>query len=189
MTPTPTPAVSPIPSYPEKKPAASIGTTSSAEATPLQSGVRIDRAGMFGVGMAIGNTSTGATAKVWFAPEVAMQFGVGSGALGNNVRFQLDLLYTYYTFDSPDGQYALPFYFGVGGQSGIFFKYPYPADRTDLGVRIPFGMAVVIPNNPVELFFEVAPDAGLYDDKTDPANTKTRTIFYVDGQIGARFYF
>jgi len=186
--PSPTPAVSPIPTFPEHHAAATNGGASTAaagEASPLQSGVRIDRGGMFGAGFAVGNIN-GATAKVWFSPDVAAQFGAGSAPSGNNVRFQLDLLYSFYRFDSPDGQYSLPFYFGLGGEAGIFFKYPNPADRTDVGVRVPVGMSVVIPNNPVELFFEVAPDGALYD---DTVAKKTRAVFYVDGQIGMRFYF
>ena len=184
----PTPAVSPIPSFPEKKAAtvASPATSTTAGDKPAANAVRIDRGGLFGAGMAIGNTSTGGTAKLWFSPEIAMQFGAGAGPFGNNVRFQLDFLYSYYRWDSEDGQYSLPFYVGVGGQAGIFFKYPYPADRTDLGVRVPIGMSVVVPNNPIELFFEVAPDVATYD---DTIAKKQRGVFYVDGQIGARFYF
>ena len=178
---TATPVVTPIPSYPEKKPAV------AATASPaVGNSVRDDRGGMFGAGIAVGNTSTGGTAKLGFSPDLAMQFGAGAGPIGNNVRFQLDLLYNYYRWESEDGQYSLPFYFGVGGQAGIFFKYPSPADRTDLGVRVPIGMSIVVPNNPVELFFEIAPDAAVYD---DTIAKKQRGVFYVDGQIGMRFYF
>lgn len=182
---TPAPAVSPIPSYPEKS-SSGAPAPSVASAGAKDGAIRVDRAGMFGAGFAIGNTSTGGTAKLWFSPDVAMQFGAGAGPLGNNVRFQLDLLYSYYRWDAEDGQYSLPFYFGIGGQAGIFFKYPYPADRTDVGVRVPVGMSIVVPNNPVEIFFEIAPDGAVYDDKI---SKKTRGVFYVDGQIGMRYYF
>lgn len=181
-TPTPTPDVPAMPDYQEpdgRQPDEAVREGSASE------GVRIDRAGMFGAGFMIGNTSTGATAKLWFAPALAMQFSAGAGPLGNNIRFQLDVIYSYYTWEAEDGIYALPFYFGVGGQAGIFFKYPYPDDRTDLGVRFPVGMSVVIPDNPVELFFEVAPGGAVYQDSTD----KERFVFYVDGQIGMRYYF
>lgn len=183
-TPTPTPEVPAIPTFPEGG--------RPEEATAVRTGgggpIRIDSPGMFGAGFMIGNTSTGATGKLWFTPEVAMQFSAGSGPLGNNVRFQLDVLYHYYKWvgqDDGDTLYVLPFYVGVGGQAGIFFKHPYPDDRTDLGVRVPVGMSIVVPDNPVEIYFEVAPDLAIYDD----ANDDERVVFYVDGQIGIRYYF
>lgn len=185
MTPTPaptsTPVIAPIPTYPPK---------TGGDVTPATDDhgkVRIDRAGMFGAGFHIGNTSTGATGKLWFGEDVATQFAVGSGPLGNDLRFQLDLLYSPYRFEAEDNLYALPFYVGLGGQMGIFFKNPNPVDRTDVGLRIPMGMSVVIPDNPVELFFEVAPDFATYTTSADK-NT-SHFVFYVDGQIGARFYF
>ncbi len=180
-TPTPTPEVAPIPTYPER--------TSETAAAFSDAAVRVDSGGMFGAGFLVGNTCTGATAKIWFSPDFAMQFSAGEGPLGNNLRFQLDLLYSFYRFDGDDGEgrvlYSLPFYAGVGAQAGIFFKNPWPDDRTDLGVRVPIGMSIVIPDNPVEIFFEVAPDGAIYDD----ANDSERFVFYVDGAIGLRYYF
>lgn len=183
-TPTPTPEVAPIPTYPERRAAPEVAT-----GTATSPSVRVDSSGMFGAGFMVGNTATGATAKIWFTPDFAMQFGAGAGPLGNNVRFQLDLLYSFHRFDGEDGEgkvlYSLPFYVGVGAQAGIYFKHPWPDDRTDLGVRVPIGMSVVIPDNPVEIFFEVAPDGAVYDD----ANDSERFVFYVDGAIGLRYYF
>lgn len=184
-TPTPTPVVSPIPTYREPgtsgQPSSTAGTTSEGGS----GGLTIDRGGMFGAGFMIGNTSTGATAKLWFSQQFAMQLSAGAGPLGNNVRFQVDLLYNYFRWEAEDGLYALPFYMGMGAQAGIFFKHPWPDDRTDFGVRVPIGMSVVVPNNPVEIYFEVAPDFAIYDDSGD----KERFVFYVDGQIGLRYYF
>ncbi len=193
-TPTPPPKVAPIPIYPETGAGAARGSAaepgavsgpSDAGATGASGGVRFDRAGMFGVGIAIGNTSTGGTAKLWISPELAVQFGAGSGPLGNNVRFQLDLLYYYFKWNEPTGLYSLPFYAGVGAQSGISFENPYPADRTDMGIRVPTGMSVVVPGNPVELYLEIAADVGSYDDDLDDP----RVVFFLDGQVGARYYF
>ena len=181
-TPTPAPAVSPIPMYPEKTPE-KPGTT---EAPATTGGIRIDDAGMFGAGFMIGNTSTGANAKLWFHRDVAVQFSAGSGPLGNNVRFQFDLLYVFHRVEGEENKYSLPFYAGVGGQAGIYFKHPWPDDRTDVGVRLPVGMSVVIPDNPVEIYFEVAPDVAMYHDDFDD---KDHAVFFVDGQIGVRYYF
>ena len=187
-TPTPAPAVSPIPVYREAgssgSSAGSAGSSSNGDGAGTN-GLTIDRAGMFGAGFMIGNTSTGATAKIWFSQQFAMQLSAGAGPLGNNVRFQLDLLYNYYRWEAEDGIYALPFYMGMGAQAGIFFKNPWPDDRTDFGVRVPIGMSVVIPDNPVEIYFEVAPDFAIYDDSRDDEHF----VFYVDGQIGLRYYF
>lgn len=187
MTPTPTPtaapAVSPIPMYPEKQPAAANDT---ATTTPAPTGVRVDAAGMFGVGGMIGNTSTGANAKLWFGEDVAMQFSGGAGPLGNNIRFQLDLLYVFHRVDGEENKYAMPFYVGVGGQASMYFKHPWPDDRTDVGVRVPLGMSIVVPDNPVEVFFEVAPDVAMYHDDFDDED---HVVFFIDGAIGVRYYF
>lgn len=187
MTPTPTPAatpaVSPIPMYPEKQPATA---TDTGTLPPAPTGVRVDAAGMFGVGGMIGNTSTGANAKLWFGEDVAMQFSTGAGPLGNNIRFQLDLLYVFHRVDGEENKYAMPFYVGVGGQASMYFKYPWPDDRTDVGVRVPLGMSIVVPDNPVEVFFEVAPDVAIYHDELDDED---HAVFFIDGAIGVRYYF
>ena len=196
-TPTPTPplpAVTPIPSFPEKAatpaatpaPTAAVPGPAAPTPTPDNQPVSFDRAGMFGAGIALGNNFTGATGKFWAADNVALQFGVGGGSVGNDLRLQLDVLFRYFRWVSADGQYALPFYLGLGGQAGIYSKNPSPANRTDLGVRLPLGMSVTIPNNPVELFFEIAPDMGVYN---DTVYDKERPIFYVDGNLGVRYYF
>lgn len=188
MTPTPTPAatpspaVSPIPMYPEPAPEVRTPVTPDV----ASQGVRIDSPGMFGAGFMIGNTSTGANGKLWFHRDVAVQFSAGSGPLGNNVRFQLDLLYVFHRVEGEEAKYSLPFYAGLGGQAGIYFKHPWPDDRTDVGIRIPVGMSVVIPDNPVEIYFEVAPDVAVYHDDFDDED---HAVFFVDGQIGVRYYF
>lgn len=182
-TPTPSPAVSPIPTYPEKKREA----PDVREGTPPASGkVRIDQAGMFGAGFHVGNTSTGANARLWLGEDLAVQTSVGSGALGNNLRFQLDVLYSFYQWDAEDGLYSLPFYAGVGGLASVYWKYPWPDDRTDAGFRAPLGMSVVIPDNPVEIFFEVAPAVAIYEDEIEEED---HAVFFVDGAIGVRYYF
>ena len=88
--------------------------------------------------------------------------------------------------EGEENKYSLPFYAGVGGQAGVYFKHPWPDDRTDVGVRLPVGMSVVIPDNPVEIYFEVAPDVAMYHDDFDD---KDHAVFFVDGQIGVRYYF
>jgi len=47
-------------------------------------------------------------------------------------------------------------------------------------------MSVVIPDNPVELFLEVAPDVGSYHYTGD---TTDHSVLYVDGTFGVRYYF
>ena len=187
MTPTPTatPAVAPIPTYPEKG-GGSTATNAAGDTAKTSNAVRIDAAGMFGAGFMIGNTSTGANAKIWFGDDVAAQFSIGAGPLGNNLRFHFDLLYVFYQWDAGDNLYSLPFYVGAGGAAGVYWKHPWPDDRTDLGVRVPIGMSVVIPDNPVEIYFEVAPNLSSYHDDFDDEN---HFVFFVDGAIGVRYYF
>lgn len=188
-TPAPSPAISPIPTYPEggAREAAEVRDGVAPASTSGTSGkVRIDSAGMFGAGFHIGNTSTGANGKIWLGGDLAAQVSVGSGALGNNLRFQLDVLYSFYRWDAEDGLYSLPFYVGVGGLASVYWKYPWPDDRTDAGLRAPIGMSIVIPDNPVEIFFEVAPAIAIYHDDVEDED---HAVFFVDGAMGVRFYF
>jgi hypothetical protein len=182
-TPTPVPGMAPIPNYPEKSGSSSGGSSGSGK-------IRIDRSGMFGAGFTVGNTSTGAAAKFWMTPEVAVQGSLGGGPLGNDYRFRLDLLYSFSRWEEPGGTYLLPFYVGLGVQYGVFSQYPAPADGNLVGLRVPVGMCVVIPDNPVELFFEVAPDIGsLHYNNVGGVAASDHGLVTVDGSLGVRYYF
>lgn len=144
-----------------------------------------NHAGGFGLGLNVGNELTGITAKVWAAPSVAFQAAVGEGTQGNDLRCHIDLLFSIGTWASADGHYLLPVYLGVGGVlNHDFAAGQYPSD-TEGGFRVPLGMSVLVRGNPVELFFEMAPELTVRSDSA----LRGRIGFYADGAIGARYYF
>ena len=142
-------------------------------------------AGRFGLGLSVGNTVTGVTAKLWAASNVAFQATAGEGAEGNDLRAHLDLLFTPGTWTSSDGKYILPFYVGIGGALGRNFASGLSLSYTEGGFRLPVGMSVLIRGNPIELFFELAPEFTVRSNAT----LAGKYGVYADGGIGARYYF
>ncbi len=141
--------------------------------------------GRLGLGLNVGNLLTGVTAKFWAAPNVAFQAAVGEGAEGNDLRTHLDLLFCPGTWTSPDGKYVLPFYVGIGGALGHAFASGQSLSYTEGGFRVPFGTSVMVRGNPVELFFEVAPEFTVRSNAT----LAGKYGVYTDGAVGARYYF
>ena len=141
--------------------------------------------GRFGLGLSVGNMLTGVTAKLWAASNVAFQAAVGEGAEGNDLRTHLDLLFIPGTWTSSDGKYVLPFYLGIGGALGHNFVSGQSLSYTEGGFRVPVGMSVLVRGNPVELFFEMAPEFAVRSNATLAGKYGT----YTDGSIGARYYF
>jgi len=159
---------------------ASAGAAADQPATSTFS----NRPGWFGLGVNIGNLVTGVTAKLWASPRVAVQAALGGGADGNDLRFHADLTFSPAQWASPDGQYLLPLYAGVGGVAGhTFAPGPVPSS-TEAGFRAPLGMSVLVRGNPVELFFEVAPEIAI---ETASAPARRYTVS-ADGAIGFRYY-
>jgi hypothetical protein len=141
--------------------------------------------GWTGLGINIGNLVTGATLKVWASPKVAVQAALGGGSDGNDVRTHVDLIYSPVQWSSPDGQYLLPLYFGLGGVAGHTFSSGAAPSSTDAGFRVPVGMSVLVRGNPVELFFEVAPELAI---RTTSSPAEGKYTLAADGAIGFRYY-
>jgi hypothetical protein len=138
-----------------------------------------------GVGINVGNLVTGVTAKMWASSRVAVQAAAGGGADGNDIRFHVDLTFSPAQWLSPDGQYLLPLYVGVGGVVGHTFASGPTVNSTEAGFRVPIGMSVLVRGNPVELFFEVAPELAVRS-TSSPAVAKYTVA--ADGAIGFRYY-
>jgi hypothetical protein len=139
----------------------------------------------FGLGLGVGNMLTGVTAKLWAASTVAFQGALGEGADGNDLRVHLDLLFTPGTWTSSDGQYIVPVYLGIGGAFGHTFAAGQSLSYTEGGFRLPLGMSVLVRGNPIELFFEIAPEFTVRSNST----LFGKYGIYADGSIGARYYF
>jgi len=145
----------------------------------------VNRPGWAGVGLNLGNIETGVTAKMWATSRMAVQTALGVRPEGNAMRFNVDLTYTPYLWRSADGQYGLPFYFGAGGVLGHAFATDARPSSTEVGVRAPLGMSILVRNNPVELFFEIAPE---FTVRSSTAPAQGRYTVYADGAIGLRYY-
>jgi len=175
-------AQEPIPPTPAlPAPPAQISSTHDSQ---LYSGLP-NSPSRFGLGLNIGNMVTGVTAKLWAASTVAFQGAIGEGAEGNNLRAHLDMLFCAGTWASSDGQYVLPVYLGIGGVLVHDFAFGQSPSATEGGFRIPLGMSVLVRGNPIELFFEIAPEFTVRSN----AAVRGRYGVYTDGAIGARYYF
>jgi hypothetical protein len=139
----------------------------------------------FGLGIGIGNRLTGVTGKLWAASSVAFQAAIGEGADGNDLRTQLDLVFSPGSWSSSDGHYTVPVYVGVGGSLGHTFAAGQIMGYTEGGFRLPLGMSVLVRGNPIELFFEIAPEFTV----RSSAAPFGKYGIYTDGSIGARYYF
>jgi hypothetical protein len=174
--------------FAQETPAPASASSVTARPSELENYLRSrlpNSQGRFGLGLSVGNTVTGVTAKLWAASNVAFQATAGEGAEGNDLRTHLDLLFSPGTWTSSDGKYILPFYTGIGAALGHNFASGQSLSYTEGGFRLPLGMSVLIRGNPVELFFEVAPEFTVRSN----AALAGKYGVYMDGGIGARYYF
>jgi hypothetical protein len=131
--------------------------------------------GPFGAGILLGEP-TALTAKLFLASESAVQLHLGwaFGRHKERLTLILDYLFHFNSVIPPierAGRFAP--YVGIGGHLGAGDNDPV------LGIRIPLGLSFVLRAAPLEIFAEVGPGIGLIPE----------TELFVDGGIGARFYF
>ena len=180
----PPPLVSPTAAPPSVAPAAPPPAESVATAAPATPAAYANRSGAFGVGVNIGNRVSGVSLKLWASPGVAAEAAAGGGAEGNNLRAHVGLDFSLAQWASPDGQYLLPIYLGVGGVLGHTFASGAIPSGTEAGFRVPIGMSVLVRANPVELFFEVAPELTV----AGTSSPSGKYVIAADGAIGFRYY-
>jgi hypothetical protein len=176
----PPPSVAPVPPVAPSPPAESV----AAPAAPAPAAAYANRSGAFGVGVNIGNRVSGVSLKLWASPGVAAEAAAGGGAEGNNLRAHVGLNFSLAQWTSPDGQYLLPIYLGVGGVLGHTFASGAIPTGTAAGFRVPVGMSVLVRANPVELFFEVAPELTV----ASTSSPNGKYVIAADGAIGFRYY-
>lgn len=129
------------------------------------------RSGDIAAGIILGEP-TGLTAKWWTSGTQAYDLAI-AWSTGRNDRFHI---HGDYLIHRPDiiavDQGKLPLYYGVGARVGI-------ANQSDLGIRIPLGIAYHVETHPVEIFFEIVPVFNLIPD----------TAFDANGGFGVRYSF
>ena len=127
--------------------------------------------GNFGLGVMFGEP-TGLSGKLWTSHTNALDFGLAWSFINDNsITMTSDYLFHQYNLLKVD-QGSLPFYYGIGGRLLL-------GNQAKLGVRIPVGLNYLFANDPIGVFFEVAPVLDLVPS----------TRFDVNGGIGIRYYF
>jgi hypothetical protein len=121
-----------------------------------------------GVGVALGQPM-GITSKYWLSSTLAVDAFMGYH-FNHNFDAHLDYLWhSFSSFDVSSGR--LPFYMGVGGRILL-------GNSSQLAARIPLGATYLFPNDPLEVYAEVAPVVRLI--KGLGAD--------IDGAVGVRVY-
>ena len=128
---------------------------------------RAQKAGDLGAGVILGNP-TGLTGKVWLNGTQAVDAGLG---FSTNLALYGDYLWHGWNVLPQPAQGKLPVYLGLGAQVRTL-------DDAEFGIRTVAGIAYWLPNNPVELFFEVVPVFRL----------TPGTSIGLDAGLGLRYY-
>jgi hypothetical protein len=121
-----------------------------------------------GIGVAVGQP-TGVAGKLWLDKNLAVDAFAGYHFSGD---FDLhgDLLYHAFSI-LPIEHGRLPLYFGLGGRVLL-------GDDDQFGLRVPIGVSFLFPDNPIEVFGELAP----------VMKVTSGVAAYMDFLVGARVY-
>jgi hypothetical protein len=152
----------------------------------------------FGLGLMVG-APTGLSGKYFFAPDKAIDFGLGT-IYGyrerRGVHLHADVLWHPMSLVSAPA-FEMPFYVGVGGRyldGNRCYRYDsrgwcdyYYYDYTALGVRVPFGISFDMNNTPLDIFVEIALVVDFLVDH-DPIYDDD-IYFDGNGAAGLRYYF
>jgi len=144
----------------------------------------------FGLGLELGEP-TGITAKLFVAPDQALDFGLGDLYHGYYVdrnaaglHLYVDYLWHPLVLTKAEAFY-LPLYIGVGGR---FWDTDY-CDRANncvsiFGIRAPVGISFDFNNVPLDIFLQLVPTLDFY------RNYGPHSVFLdIDFSFGVRFWF
>ncbi len=138
-----------------------------------------------GVGVALGDLD-GVSLKVWTANDLALQVRLGSLSQFNSAGLVVTFARHLYPIEVPDRAYSLPIYMGVGGRFGAIST---GVTHLDGGLVLLAGMSVLVPDLPVEVYFELRPSLLLYNNAVGTAGSSLQVGFVLDGGLGAHLYF
>jgi hypothetical protein len=157
-------------------------TDTSQSAFAASSDKPTGNGGNLGLGVMLGDP-TGVDLKYWLERDRALHFGLAY-AFDNYGELLGDYLFEFpHAFNGKEGAQFIP-YVGIGG--ALFFgsadkghDFHGYNDSVALGVRIPLGIEFIPHGTPIGLTAEIAPGIGLIPG----------TFGFVQGYVGARFYF
>lgn len=126
----------------------------------------------FGLGIELG-APTGVTAKYWVGNGTAFDFNFG--VMDRSLDLMIDLLI------HGQGNRNLSPYIGMGLVGQMTDHYYWHEDhwKSNLGVRVPFGLEISPDNTSIGIFLEIAPGVFIVPDVSG----------FLQGDIGCRFYF
>lgn len=126
----------------------------------------------FGLGVMVG-APTGFNAKYWVSEDNAFDFGLAYSFVETHNALSIHADYLYHESRWFPRFERLDFYYGYGA------RIRSNSDQTSLGVRGVAGLALMLKEAPVDIFFELAPVFKLIPS----------TALNLDCVIGARYYF
>lgn len=127
----------------------------------------------FGLGIIVGEP-TGFSGKYWIDESHALDFGLAYSFAHPVKTFSLHADYVIHNESLIHSTQRLPVYYGAGGR--IHFGN---GDGNTLGVRGVAGIAWLVREVPVDIFFELAPVFNLFPS----------TSLHLDFAFGGRYYF
>jgi hypothetical protein len=126
-----------------------------------------------GVGIMVGEP-TGISLKYWMSSKDAIDGGIGmSFYKASSLHLHADYLYHDFKLFSEN----FPFYLGVGGR--LKMNNNEKEFDTQLGIRVPFGLAYMPSTSPLDAFLEIVPILDFI----------TKGEFSFNSAIGVRYYF
>jgi hypothetical protein len=124
-----------------------------------------------GLGIIVGEP-TGVSFKYWTSSTTAFDAALAWSFIdGGAFHIHADYIFHNFTLFRISGA-KLPFYYGIGGRIKT-------ANKSQLGVRVPLGIAYMFNTAPVDIFLEVVPILDL----------APQTDFRINAAIGARYFF
>jgi len=124
-----------------------------------------------GLGIIVGEP-TGVSFKYWTTNTTAFDAALAWSFIDGGA-FHIHADYIFHNFNLiriSEGK--LPFYYGIGGRIKT-------ANKTQVGVRVPLGLAYMFNTAPIDIFLEVVPILDL----------APKTDFRINAAIGARYFF
>ncbi|MBN1335307.1 MAG: hypothetical protein JXB39_05055 [Deltaproteobacteria bacterium] len=133
-----------------------------------------------GVGLILGEPTGIALAWRSKGGGVALDAALAWSIPDDRFHVHADWLLTLATYRDPAAPtFCIPFYTGIGPRVRVGWESDRRADAALLGVRVPFGLAILPDATPVDGFVEVVPVLTLYPE----------TSLDFDAALGARVFF
>ena len=127
----------------------------------------------FGLGIMLGEP-TAISGKYWTSSTNAWDFGLGYSFVNAENKTSIHADYLYHIPNFIKAKYRMPFYYGFG------FRLRFHSNESsNIGARGVTGLAMLLDEIPLDIFFELAPVFSLFP----------KTSLNLDAAIGARYFF